>query len=366
MSAMIYAILSDLHANESALRRALDDARAAGAEEFVCLGDVVGYGPLPAETLRLVRENCAIAVAGNHDDAVSGRMSAENFIDLAGEAVERHRRALPKSDLQWLAGLPYVAELEGAVAVHGDLVDAPAFYYVDDESAAAENFARMPGAFLFCGHTHVPLVHAMSPDGGIATLPADGFTAEPGFRYVVNPGSVGYPREADGRCESTYVLYDSSAGTVRYRRLPFSVSSVMQRGAVRPRSANLRLVAALVGLAVLAGAAAVAFHRRGTPAAAAAASAASEVVEAHDVHVPANHGKLTANLQLAGGSAAANLRITFFAADGSRLKLSEFQVQRSSKKDFDVPQNATDARLELLRLPGEDSPSARYFKPYTH
>ena len=103
---MKYAVISDIHANLQALDAVLADAEAQGAEKTVCLGDVVGYGPLPAETLRRVRAAAETVIAGNHDDAVSGRISADDFIDLAAEAVRRHRLALSETDIAWLRSLP--------------------------------------------------------------------------------------------------------------------------------------------------------------------------------------------------------------------------------------------------------------------
>ena len=138
---MRYAIISDIHANESALRHVLEDAAAQGAETVVCLGDVVGYGPLPKETLALIRRTAAITLAGNHDDAVSGRQSANDFIDLAGDAVKRHREALDADALTWLRALPYDCRLEGVIAAHGDFTDPKAFNYIDDEASAEANFA---------------------------------------------------------------------------------------------------------------------------------------------------------------------------------------------------------------------------------
>ena len=90
---MRYAIVSDIHANAEALRRVLADARQNGATRVVCLGDVVGYGPLPKETLELVRKSASLVLAGNHDDAVSGRGGADAFNGLAADAVTRHREA---------------------------------------------------------------------------------------------------------------------------------------------------------------------------------------------------------------------------------------------------------------------------------
>ena len=138
---MRYALVSDIHANVEALRRVLADATQNGVNRVVCLGDVVGYGPLPAETLSLVRKTAVVVLAGNHDDAVSGRGSAEAFNGLAADAVTRHREALSSDDLAWLRALPYTCELDGAVAAHGDLVDPPKFFDVDDAEGAAANFA---------------------------------------------------------------------------------------------------------------------------------------------------------------------------------------------------------------------------------
>jgi hypothetical protein len=111
---MKFAIVSDLHANLTAFERVLKDAAECGADRVVCLGDIVGYGPLPEETLLLARKTLFLAVSGNHDDAVSGRLDAQEFIDLAQDAVERHRQQLSNESLSYLKSLPHTAEIEGA------------------------------------------------------------------------------------------------------------------------------------------------------------------------------------------------------------------------------------------------------------
>ena len=124
---MRYAILSDVHANPTALEKVVSDARSCNAEEFVCLGDTVGYGPLPSEAVSAVRSIAHIVLAGNHDAAVSGSVNASDFIDIAGEAALRHRRALSRKELAWLRSLPATANMAGAAFVHGDLTDPKAF-----------------------------------------------------------------------------------------------------------------------------------------------------------------------------------------------------------------------------------------------
>ncbi|MBQ6137338.1 MAG: metallophosphoesterase family protein, partial [Kiritimatiellae bacterium] len=219
---MRYAVISDLHANEQALRHTLDDIARQGADRIVCLGDVVGYGPLPVETVALARRRCDVVLAGNHDDAVSGRGDASSFINLAGDAVERHRDALSREDRAWLASLPYTCELEGAVAAHGDVADPEKFYYVDSPEDAVANFNATDAQLVFVGHTHEPAIFVVGRSGTALRAPAQDFTIEDHKRYIVNPGSVGYPREAGGECHSSYVIYDSSARTVTFRYLPFS------------------------------------------------------------------------------------------------------------------------------------------------
>lgn len=227
---MIYAVISDIHANETALRKVLEDAGAQGAGCIICLGDVVGYGPSPAETIALLKESNATAVFGNHDAAVLGRGGEDDFIDLARDAVSRHREALSQKDRDFLSGLPYVMTFAEAVAAHGDFTEPERFFYIENEQDARANFDAVDFRLAFVGHTHVPGVFLTGCSGAVYKIEPQDFTLEDEKRYIVNPGSVGYPRERDGKCFSSYVLYDSEERSVSFRFLPFVVSSVMQRG----------------------------------------------------------------------------------------------------------------------------------------
>ena len=110
---MRYAIISDVHANEAALRAVLMDAVDARADKIICLGDVLGYGPDPVAALELVYRRAHVCLAGNHDDAVSRRFPVEDFTDFASAAVARHRTALSQEAIDWLRRLPYTCEFEG-------------------------------------------------------------------------------------------------------------------------------------------------------------------------------------------------------------------------------------------------------------
>lgn len=355
---MRYAIISDVHANESALRLALEDAAVHGAERVLCLGDVVGYGPLPEETVALVRKSAGTTLCGNHDDAVSGRQGADDFIALAGDAVKRHRDVLKSDDLAWLRGLPYVCALEGAVAAHGDFVDPPAFNYIDDEESAARNFAATDAPLMFVGHTHVPGFFLTGRSGSVYRMAPQDFTLEAGKRYIVNPGSVGYPRENNGTCLSSYVLYDSTARTVLFRFIPFAVSSMIQRGTSPRRTAAG--VWASVALAVAAAVFAAVFLtvRRSAPVAPAAPSAlrAAAVEAGPDLSIARKTLTLRpgdrfvrANLKVDRKGDPVVLHIEFKSATGELVGEQTETVKGSSAKRFKVPDGALSAHFTLQR-----------------
>ncbi|MGN0833227.1 MAG: metallophosphoesterase family protein [Kiritimatiellia bacterium] len=366
---MRYAIVSDVHANESALRQVLADAAAHGAERVVCLGDVVGYGPLPAETVALVRKSVGTTLCGNHDDAVSGRQGAESFIALAGDAVKRHRDVLKSADLAWLRRLPYVCELEGAVAAHGDFVDPAGFNYIDDEASAARNFAATEAPLMFVGHTHVPGFFLTGRSGSVYRMAPQDFMLEAGKRYIVNPGSVGYPREHNGTCRSSYVLYDSTARTVLFRFLPFAVASMIQRGTGTRRSTAG--VWGAVALAVAAAAVAAVFPaaRRSAPAEPPAArTAAGEAgvdlsIARKTLTLRPGDRFVRANLKVDRKGDPVALRIEFKSATGDLVGEQMETVKGSSAKRFKIPDGALSAHFTLLRQQATSHATVLSFSP---
>lgn len=223
---MIYAIVSDIHANRTAFERVLADAAAHGATAVIVLGDVVGYGPDPAGCVELVRSRAQVALMGNNDAAAAGLMDLEDFNEFAAESIQEHIRILSAADRDYLKHLPYVWATGGAGAesfacVHGDFTDPAKFNYLEDDELAALNFARRPERVLFCGHTHCPAVFAKkSSSRKIEKRHAGDFVLEEGWRYIVNVGSCGHPR-GTGRC--TYALFDDCNLAVRFRRVVFDV-----------------------------------------------------------------------------------------------------------------------------------------------
>lgn len=353
---MRYAVISDIHANEPALRRVLADARENGAECVVCLGDIVGYGPMPAETIELIRSSAATVLAGNHDDAVSGRADAGDFINLAGDAVARHREMIAPADLAWMKGLPYTAELEGAIAAHGDIFDPPKFYYIDDEKDAEANFNACDAQLIFVGHTHTPEIFLTGNSGTVYKTEAQDFTLEDCKRYIVNPGSVGFPRELNGKCFSSYVLYDSEEKSVRYRYLPFHVSSMIQRGK-NPRRVRKTVIAAIAAAAAAVAALGTFFLAPPQDADSAA------TVETKTIQIASGIRSVSANLQLTRDSSPALLRITFKNSGGDALGVESLTVKKSSRKEFNVPDGTSQADFSILKTTTKGKVGIKSFSP---
>ena len=220
---MRYAIVSDVHANEAALRAVLTDAADERAEKVVCLGDVLGYGPDPVAALELVYRRAHVCLAGNHDAAVAGRFPVEDFTDFAAAAVQRHRAALTHEALDWLGHLPYTCAFEGFACAHGDFSAPENFNYVLEAQDALPSWEARTEPLLFVGHSHQPGIFVLGASGTPHRLDAGDFTLEDGKRYIVNPGSVGYPRSGD--CRSSYCIYDDVARTVEFRSLPFDLDA---------------------------------------------------------------------------------------------------------------------------------------------
>lgn len=223
---MKIAVISDIHAYPAALDVALKDAREQGAARFVCLGDIVGYGPSPVEAEALARASFDIVVAGNHDAAVAQQISDRDFNRRAQKAVDVHRAELDANALAWLAALPRYCE-EGAVAyAHGTVCrifgrTSAGFGYVFTPETADQAFAALPPKVrvLFVGHTHEACSWVKSEASALPVeCPPKDFVLDLNARYIVNVGSVGYPRSTR---ESTYVLFDTETNHVQFRRLHF-------------------------------------------------------------------------------------------------------------------------------------------------
>jgi diadenosine tetraphosphatase ApaH/serine/threonine PP2A family protein phosphatase len=217
------AVVSDIHSNIAALEAVLSDAGAGGQVDAIWnMGDLVGYGPEPGACIALLRSYSHFAVAGNHDRAAIGLLSTADFNPVAEEAVLWTARQLDADERDYLAGLPLVARSDEFTLVHGSLRD-PVWEYLVDPIAAEAQFAMQGTPYSIVGHSHLPFVFIEEPPG----LPLGrGMTGGARLqladeRLIVNPGSVGQPRDGDPR--ASYILFDSDAATLNFRRVPYDI-----------------------------------------------------------------------------------------------------------------------------------------------
>lgn len=227
---MKIAILSDIHSNLEALERCLMHARGEGAERYVCLGDIVGYGADPAPVLeRIMALPGLIAVRGNHDEALFHEASA--FVPTGvREAIRWTRAQLTEGQRRFLAGLPYVQEEGGVTYVHASCHNPAEWDYVYGSLQAAECLAAARTPLVFLGHTHLPRIFYETPGGAVRELEphaGEAIPLSPRARYVVSTGSVGQPR--DGNPAACYVLYDSERREIAFHRLGYAIDRTAQK-----------------------------------------------------------------------------------------------------------------------------------------
>jgi len=225
-------ILSDLHANLTALDAAL--AAASGKwDAAVCLGDVVGYGPDPAAVSEKLQSITNEVIRGNHDKAVAGIMNSDDFNPVAKMAVEWTQTQLRAELMSWLAGLPAGPKTaQGVVMIHGAFQDEDE--YVFTPAQALEGLLDASTVLSFFGHTHHQGGFSYH-ENDIEVLPlrprpAESFFAlrlEAGHKYLLNPGSIGQPRDGDPR--AAFAIADFAHKIVEFWRVPYDISSVQSR-----------------------------------------------------------------------------------------------------------------------------------------
>jgi predicted phosphodiesterase len=229
---MRYLILSDIHANLTALDAALDAAKGRW-DSVACLGDLVGYGPQPNEVVERIRSLGGVTIRGNHDKAVSGLVDAEDFNPLARSATLWTRDQLHPANLEYLESLPKgPLTIDGFSILHGALHDEDE--YVFGPTQALEGLLEAPSPVSFFGHTHIQGGFTLKEDQVIVLHPkpsaGNPFSLLPidsGATYLVNPGSVGQPRDGDPR--AAFAIADLENQAVELWRVSYDIEDVQNR-----------------------------------------------------------------------------------------------------------------------------------------
>ena len=220
---MRIAIVSDIHANLQAWNAALLDIRSSGVDHILCLGDIVGYGPNPAEVLESVHANVDYLVLGNHDAAACGKIDTRLFNASAQQIIQWTRGRLTRSALRFLETLPLCLEGEFFRCTHGDF-SAPGMYqYIAVAEDARASWGAVAEPLLFVGHTHQPALFLLGSSGIPRSVEPQDFALEEGKRFLVNVGSVGQPR--DGQVRTSYCVLDTEERAVYFRKIPFDIDA---------------------------------------------------------------------------------------------------------------------------------------------
>lgn len=221
---MRYAIIGDIHSNLASFEAVIADVKTRGGfDEIWCLGDVVGYGPEPHACIEILRQHKHICVAGNHDLAAIGKIDTSDFSPDAVRADQWTTQQLTTSDVNYLQNLPVKLTKGDFTLVHGS-PRHPAWEYLLSVESARDSFIYFDTKFCLVGHSHVPLVFQENKNGTcfMAKAPESLRLGVENHRLIINPGSVGQPR--DGNPSASYMLYDSDDQIMYHYRINYDIT----------------------------------------------------------------------------------------------------------------------------------------------
>jgi len=228
---VLLALFADIHANRQAFSACLEAARARGAERFILLGDFVGYGADPewsVDTVMRLVEQGAIAVRGNHDNAIG--TPSESMNEVAQAAIDWTRGRLSAAQRAFLAELPMFEDEDDRLYVHSEASSPARWRYVQSTADAARSIVATSALVTFCGHIHRPALYSMSATAKMTSfVPTSGVPVQllKGRRWLAVLGSVGQPR--DGNPAACFATYDTETRAITYCRVAYDVETAANR-----------------------------------------------------------------------------------------------------------------------------------------
>jgi predicted phosphodiesterase len=224
---MRYAIFSDIHGNQEAFSAVLDFYKKSQIDQYIFLGDIVGYGANPNETMALLKTINAIIIAGNHDWAAAGSFDLEAFTDLAKTALLWTKNVLSRENKVYLSQLPLFYQNNEFTCAHGSLKQPGQFNYLIDKYAAGENFNLMQTKLLFVGHSHKAECFLFTAQQQIVQLHDETISLKENTKYIINTGSVGQPR--DNNNKACACIYDSSQNIILFNRIAYDITTAANK-----------------------------------------------------------------------------------------------------------------------------------------
>ncbi len=225
---MIFALISDVHGNLEALTAVMDDIKSNGkVEEILFLGDAVGYGANPNEVLQIIDRNCRIKLMGNHDYSALGLLDPAEFNAFARSGINFSVSVLSAESKHLLSTFRMSEQFGELLLVHAT-PDAPEKWnYCLSSAEAGRQFAAFTDPICFIAHSHQPIVYQQDTLGEVDVRVESDFILRNDCRYIVNIGSVGQPRDGDPR--SCYVIFDTIAQRLQYRRVEYDIESAQAK-----------------------------------------------------------------------------------------------------------------------------------------
>ncbi len=224
---MRYGLISDIHANLEALEAVLAALQDEGIDQILCLGDVIGYGPNPNECVKLVQQHAAACLIGNHDEASLGRVDLDLFNYMARQAIEWTTEQLTEESKEFLKALPYMRTYGQFMIVHASPDEPTRWNYILNLEDAAQGFEAFSEQICFIGHSHTPWVIPLQPDGRMRVLHDYPLGVKDNFRYLINIGSVGQPR--DRNPDAAFGILDTEPLQYTLKRVSYDVAKTQKK-----------------------------------------------------------------------------------------------------------------------------------------
>lgn len=225
---MKVALISDVHGNLEALTAVLEDIhKESRAEEILFLGDAVGYGANPNEVLRLIKAECRVKIMGNHDYSALGLLDASDFNTYARSAIAFTASVLDSESVGVLSSFQLKHVDSEVLLVHATPEQPEAWNYCLSLKEADRQFRHFEDRLCFLGHSHKPIVYARNFAGEAYNIGGREIDLEKEYRYIINTGSVGQPRDGDPR--ACYVMFDTDAGQISYRRVEYDLAAAQAK-----------------------------------------------------------------------------------------------------------------------------------------
>lgn len=228
---MLLGIISDIHGNAEGFDACLEKCRELGVERYVILGDIVGYGPDPEPVTQKVIELAtqgAIAILGNHDEAIS--LASPNMNDVARAAIEWTKPRLSETSRNFLRQLPLTAKIEDVLLVHAEASAPARWTYVMSSLEAHQSLSSSDAAVTFCGHVHVPQLYGLTATAKVVShTPATTtpIPLSPHRKWLAVMGSAGQPR--DGNPAAAFGTYNTSTRELTYCRVPYDKEATAEK-----------------------------------------------------------------------------------------------------------------------------------------